>query len=90
MNPDDRVELNRVYGKVVGDKDTMDILTGDNSLPNKKDYFRKKVDDYFLELINNRFDLYKTVMDDTRMREYIINQMFEHTMKSVGSQGFRL
>jgi type I restriction enzyme, R subunit len=87
LNEDDRVEFNRLYGKVMEDKETVDILMGDNSLTNKKDFFRKKVEDHFLGLINHRFDLYKTVMDDQKMKDYIVMTMFNHMMGSFTQKG---
>jgi type I restriction enzyme R subunit len=87
LKEEDKVELNLLYGKMVGDKQTVEILKGDNSLSNKKDYFKKKVDEQFLGLINHRFDLYKTVMDDPKMKEYIISQMFNTMMGSIHQKG---
>lgn len=87
LKEEDRVEFNRLYGKVMEDKETVDILMGDNSLTNKKDFFRKKVEDHFLGLINHRFDLYKTVMDDQKMKDYIVMTMFKHMMGSFTQKG---
>lgn len=87
LNEDDRVEFNRLYGKMIEDKETVEIMKGDNSLTNKKDYFKKKVDEHFLGLINHRFDLYKTVMEDQRMKDYIISHMFNHMMGNINQMG---
>jgi type I restriction enzyme R subunit len=84
LNEDDKIEFNRVYEKVARDQETVEIMKGDNSLTNKKDFFKKKVDEHFLGLINHRFDLYKTVMEDPKMKDYVFSQMFEHMMRSVG------
>jgi type I restriction enzyme R subunit len=86
LNEEDRVELNRLFGKINEDQETIDIITGDNSTSNKKDFFKKRVDDYFLDLINNRFELYKK-MEDQRMKDYIYNTMFNEMVKRNSGQG---
>jgi type I restriction enzyme, R subunit len=86
LNEDDKVGFNRLYTKVVEDKETGDIMKGDNYLTNKKDYFRKQMDEHFLGLINHRFYLYKTVMEDQRMKDYLISHMFNHMMGSINQQ----
>ena len=85
LNEEDRVELNRLFGKINEDQETIDIITGDNSTSNKKDFFKKRVDDYFLDLINNRFELYKK-MEDQRMKDYIYNTMFNEMVKRNSGQ----
>ena len=86
LDDDDRVELNRLFGKIKEDQETIDIIKGDNSSSNKKDFFKKKVDEYFLELINNRFELYKK-MEDQRMKDFIYNTMYDEMVKRNSGQG---
>jgi type I restriction enzyme R subunit len=86
LNEEDRIELNRLFGKINEDQETIDIITGDNSTSNKKDFFKKRVDDYFLDLINNRFELYKK-MEDQRMKDFIYNTMFEEMVRRNSGQG---
>jgi type I restriction enzyme R subunit len=87
LNDDDKIEYNRLFGKLMGDEETVEIMKGDNSLSNKKDFFKKKVDEQFLGLINHRFDLYKSVMDDPKMRDYIYMTMFNHMLGQFSQKG---
>jgi type I restriction enzyme, R subunit len=87
LKDDDKVELNHLSVKMKTDTDLVEIMKGDNSLTNKKDYFRKKMDEHFLGLINHRFDLYKTVTEDQRMKDYIVMTMFNHMMGSINQKG---
>jgi type I restriction enzyme R subunit len=86
LNDDDKIEFNRLFVKMIGDKETVEIMKGDNSLTNKKDYFKKRLDEQFLGLINHRFDLYKTVMDDPKMKDYIVMTMFNHMLGQVNTK----
>jgi type I restriction enzyme, R subunit len=87
LKDDDKVELNHLSVKMKTDTDLVEIMKGDNSLTNKKDFFRKKMDEHFLGLINHRFDLYKTVTEDQRMKDYIVMTMFNHMMGSINQKG---
>jgi type I restriction enzyme R subunit len=87
LTEEHKVVIERWNGKLNRDEETREVLKGDNSLSNKKDYFKKKLELYSLESLNNEFDIYRTLMDDPKVKELIINQLFYGMLNQLNQKG---
>jgi len=80
----DKISFNQMYKKVSEDDDVIKVMTGDNSESNKEQFFRKKSEEYLLDIIQNNFDTYKK-MENQQLKNFVFSTMYEFMKQNMGS-----
>lgn len=83
LTGEDKVDLRNVYNKMTQHEDVRSVIDGDNSEPNKKEFFKNRLNEEFLKYVNDRFEFYQK-MEDKRMKDFITNTLYDIYKKRGG------
>ena len=81
----DKISFNQMYKKVSEDNEVIKVMTGDNSESNKEQFFRKKSEEYLLDIIQNNFDTYKK-LENQQLKNFVFSTMYEFMKQNMGSE----
>ena len=84
LTEEDREEFERnVIAKYRSSEALREVMTGDNTMQNKRHKSDKMIEALLLEFVNKRLDLYKKLTDDSVL-PYIKEKLFEGYQGSIG------
>lgn len=83
LTDEDKLDLENVHKRMVEHEEVKEVMQGNNSEQDKKDFFDKILSDMFIEYVNDRFDFYKKV-EDPKVSTLIKDGLYRKYRKEVG------
>ena len=83
LTDEDKLDLENVHKRMVAHKEVEEVMNGNNSEQDKKEFFNKVLNDMFIEYVNDRFDFYKKV-EDPKVNTLIKDGLYRKYRKEVG------
>jgi len=76
LSEDDKLDLGTLNMRINEDAELRDIMKGDSSDTNKKEFFMKTIDRILLGYVNEKFEFYKK-MEDPKVKSYVQRSLYE-------------
>jgi type I restriction enzyme, R subunit len=83
LTDEDKLDLENVHKRMVEHEEVKEVMQGNNSEQDKKDFFNKILTDMFIEYVNDRFDFYKKV-EDPNVNQLIKDGLYRKYLREVG------
>ena len=76
LSEDDKLDLGTLNMRINEDAELRDIMKGDSSDTNKREFFMKTIDRILLGYVNEKFEFYKK-MEDPKVKSYVQRSLYE-------------
>ena len=77
LTDDDKINIDSVKNAIFEDEEVAKYMNGANSEQNKHDYFKKQFDKVILDLLKDRFDFYKKLDENNRLKNIIFDKIYK-------------
>ena len=71
LREDDKVTVDLMREELRTNTEVTKVLNGDNSEDAKMEYFNQKVKDMIIDIYSDKFDLYKKLMNDQILPQFV-------------------
>ena len=78
-----KVDINNVFQRIREEPSVQKVMQGDNTDTNKKKYVEEVMSKFFLDFVNTKFELYRTV-ESPQNKPVLLDMMFNYLRKTMG------